>query len=66
MLSQASNEQLSSQDRLRKLSKRTPPSNRQVSFQFVLPIAVAQLHIHDVEYSAMCNCKLREVQTGLD
>ena len=38
------------------------------SFQFVLPaatVAVAKLDIHYVEYSAMCNCVLWEVQTGL-
>ena len=36
--------------------------------QFVLPanVAVAQLHIHHVEYSAMCNCALQEVQTGME
>ena len=30
-----------------------------------MTVAVAQLYIHYVEYSAMCNCALREVQTGL-
>ena len=28
-------------------------------------VAVAQLHILYVEYSAMCNCASREVRTGL-
>ena len=35
--------------------------------QFVLPttVAVAQLHFHYVEYSAMCNCASCNVQTQL-
>ena len=38
------------------------------TLQFVLPatVAVAQLYIHYVEYSAMCNCASREVQTGMN
>ena len=51
------------------MAKITLMLHLQPLFEFVLPttVAVAQLHIHYVEYSAMaiCNCALREIQTEI-
>ena len=49
------------------MAKITLMLHLQPLFEFVLPttVAVAQLHIHYVEYSAMCNCASQEVQTSL-